>query len=974
MASEDDDLLSFLGLVETPKKSEPKKAMTPIAVGGNAEAFLALQNDIADKVKETSLRKRWMKFHRFTLVKTVEEVRALVDRALAHGRCSLDLETGGFDNRIDYVDGRPRTKHQIVGYAISVRGHGHYIPVRHHYDANYEERDPNVPVESVEQEITRLCRASQPVLTPEGLADDPLGSKAIQEPGKVIVYFANAKFDQEFLYPVTGIDFWHPSSFEDAELAIYAVHSDADLGLKDNALRFLKIKDPETKEYVPYEMINYDELFPPNTPRRERKIATRYPDDDSDIVVYGCSDAICTELLCEHRKTDWEHTQPGLEYDYREVVSAVIESKYTFTYRLEKQTVQVIRVMERNRSKIDRAEIQRLLTEAEAELATLLTEIRKVGIARDRTLFAELNPGSPKQLSDFLFSERGLDLKPKPNFTEAKQQYETNAKVLEKLGDAPGASKVLTDIIKYKQIDKIKGTYLQGMLDTCDDQDQLRYKFNQLGAITGRFTAPQGDTSDGYAGIPIQGIPVRDDPKKPKVAHSLRRAFIARDGYTLVKCDYSGQELRISTNLSGEDVWINEFLHGTGDIHTITAKNIFGPHITKKDEVERDKGKRVNFSILYGGGIKAVQRNAGCAEHDAARWIEQFLAGVPKIEQWIKKQHAFVKANKGVYSAFRRWIEVPGAAIKEGDLSCQRCGHCFTPKKAETEPCSNCGEKIRLAVIDKKEAWSRKGSAERESVNYPVQATGADIMKVALVLLTKAFRKLNWDRYYDQNWNQLGDDRVRMILTVHDEIVFEIKHQHLMEVIPVVIELMEYPSQLLQWKVPLVVDVSLGLNWGSKIAWDKVISKKTPVPEWLVEFVTPDALPEKIPAGLPLVPTISSTATTFTPPAASVSTVRAASPVDPLPKTATNGIQKPVAKKIARFVLCQTYLTEASVRLTYEAVAGSLQPGGDVLLCLVDQHDNVLIDPLEKPIPIDPVCFGHKMADRGLGPVTYVLT
>jgi len=500
----------------------------------------------------------WMRFHEFVLVRSSQELEEIIDKAIAHGSCALDLETEGFDNRINYdAEGKPHTVHQIVGVCLAVKGTGYYIPVRHVFNPTYEEPDPNVAPYLVEKALTRLCQAAQPVLTPEGLVEDPLGSTKIAEKGKVVIKFWNAKFDQEFLYPVTGVDYWHPSSFEDGLLARYCIYTDDTLKLKDQAKLQLRIKDPKTGEEYPYEMIRFQDLFKKEVKKANRKIPNLHPLLDKNVTRYGCSDAICTELLVDH------------------FLPEIPKLKVDFIYLVEKHTVQVVRQMERTRTKIDRGAVAAVLEEAEKELTLLDTQIKELATSKGQTNF---NPASPAQLSDFLFGSQGLDIQPKPPKTGdgTGDQYKTDADTLEAmLEENPEAPPVLRWILHYRQIQRIIGTYLNRFLADCDELEQLRFNFNQTGAATGRFTAPAGKPDHGFFGGPIQGIPARDDPKKPKVAHSLRRVFVAREGYTLVKADYAGQELRLVANTSGEPLWINEFLHGTGDLHSLTARAFF---------------------------------------------------------------------------------------------------------------------------------------------------------------------------------------------------------------------------------------------------------------------------------------------------------------------------------------------------------------------------------------------------------------
>jgi len=871
------------------------------------------------------LTKPWMKFHQFVLVKTVEQVRQIVDSMLEHGRGAIDLETEGLDNRIYYdEEDKPYTVHKIVGFCLGYKGIGHYIPVRHKFDTFYGEKDPNVPSAGVESEIRRLCLASQPVLTEEGLQEDTLASPKIAVPPKVVLYFWHAKFDQEFLYPITGIDFWHPASFEDGMLAAYTTFSDDDsLGLKDKAFQRLQIEDPELKVdgkpvRHPYEMIKFKELFSKGKSNKDMHFADLYPEEGSAVVKYACSDAICTEALCETKKVDWALTQPNLKVHYKEVLTAITDKKFAFTYRLEKQTAQATRVMERPRVKIDKKEIVALLARAEAERDKYSALITSMAEKRGLENF---NVGSTKQLSDFLFTSKGLDISPKPEQNAASGQYKTDAATLEKMSENPDAQEVLVWIVKYRQIDKIIGTYLTSMSTNCDANDELRFGFNQTGAATGRFTASAGMPDHGYSGIPIHGIPARSDPKKPEVAHSLRRAFVARKGYTLVKVDYAGQELRVVANLSGEKVWIDEFLNGTGDLHTITAKAFFGQHITKEDKVERTAGKTANFALIYGGGPQAIMRATGCDKVEGTRRKANFDKSVPTFAGWVKTQHANVKKTKGVFTAFGRFIAIPDANVKAGDLD-------------------NKGNPII-------EADARKigAACERKSTNFPIQGSGADIMKISMVKLVKEFTKFGWLRHG-------GDDSVRMLLTVHDEIVFEVKHERLAQAMPVIIATMEFPSKMAKWRVPLIVEPLISQTWEAKLDWHEVMAGKkadgtpVPVPKWLEgtlkpgeEHDTPEAVPPHQVTPL------------------TVSTIVPSGPVNPTKGTLPTYI----------FALNDTYLTRRSVDLVFEALAASIDPDSRVFLCLKDSQHNILIDPTKRKIPINPQTFSMKLRDKNLG-------
>jgi DNA polymerase I-like protein with 3'-5' exonuclease and polymerase domains len=770
----------------------------------------------------TDIFKAWMHYHEFVVVKTVEELEEVVKQAFKTGKCSLDLETQGLDNRIymrdpntirgpieEYWDGpRParvaQTVHKIVGYCLSPDGHtGYYVPVRH------TEGSKNVDPVAVGKVIKKLCRAAQPVIKPEGMDVDPLASPLIEK-AKIKLFFWHAKFDQEFLLPITGIDFWHPESFEDGMLVYYCIYTnDKNLGLKDKSYKKLTVKrdgnlvlgiierDPKNAKHelvreaptgtpIAYEMIELKDLF-----MRGRAIDFGSLDPE-EARYYACSDAICTYLHCD---------DPAIQ-------SAIKDPRYAGVYRIEKQVVQVLRWMERNRIRIDHEYVRKLFEDARKEADDYRKQI--VSLAAQKG-FNNFDPQSTQQLSDFLFaSPAGLNITPKPEKTkdELRNQYKTDADTLEKLVENnPDINPILITIVKFRQVEKVIGTYLTGMLNNCDENSELRYQFKQTGAPTGRFTAPAGDPAHGYGGIPIHGIPSTYDEKKPKVATALRKAFVARKGYTMVKVDFAGEELRIVTNLSGEPVWIKEFNEGSGDLHTITAKAFFGNEITKQ---QRQQGKMANFSLVYGGGTMAIMRATKCTQQEAARRKANFDKAMPVFNEWVKGQKAKVKRDKGVFTAFGRWMAVP-------DVD--------SPDKAVVAAC------------------------ERYSLNYPIQGSGADIMKMALVMLYKRFWKEGW----------IQDESARFMLTVHDEIVFEVKHEMLMTIMPVIEHIMTEPGRIKKWKVQLEVEPLIDAHWDPKYDYHKIMhgydkpGKESPdtyakvgdryyqkPPPWLKDILVPD--------------------------------------------------------------------------------------------------------------------------------------
>lgn len=912
--TDDEDLKAAVD-ASTPK-ARPRQ-LTFADSGDDAESFL-MSSGLKSERTVPDITKPWMKHHEFVLVQTVAEVEQIVDAAIASGHASLDLETEGLDNRIYYnAQGKPETVHKIVGFCVSYGDakKGYYIPVRHRPTDGGPSHNVE-PVEAVETAITRLCVAAQPEIDPSD--PDQLSGKKWVTPPKVIIDFWHASFDQEFLYPVTGIDWWHPDGFEDGNLACFVRYSDdKNLSLKDKAPELLK--DPDGN---PYEMIGIKELFPN---RRKIDFPSLSPDEPG-VQKYACSDAICTRLLGDHPQA----------------TKAMKDPKFAQTYRNEKQAAQVKRVMERPRVRINKAKVRELLAAAEEKREKLRQQICDLAAQRG---FPDFEPGSPKQLSDFLFTSAGLDINPKPPRNEKSQQFKTDANTLEELVKELGANAppVLTWIVSFREQDKLIGTYLASMEANGDAQDEFRFQFKQTGAATGRFSAPAGEPEHGYSGIPIHGIPGTSD---------LRTCFEAREGYLMVKCDYAGEELRIVTNLSNEPVWVKEFTEGDGDLHTITARAFFPGHDNEpsdKKKEQRKMGKIANFALVYGGGPASIQRATGCDKLEAQRRKQAFDKALPVFASWVKSQHAKVKKELGVYTAFGRWVAIPDAAIKEGDLDSY--GNRVTAEDAN---------RIRAAC-------------ERHATNYPIQGSGADIMKIAMILIHKELHKRRWLK-------NGGDDSVRMLLTVHDELVFEIKHHRVLEALDVITEAMERPSRMPPprysppWKVPLVTDPLVGKTWGAETGCHRAkegvplkegevqlgnwVFKK--IPAWLHQLLAPDGTPS------PAAPPPAAPPAPPGPPPSAVEAGPRASAPPASPEVAPKASDSIVTLRL-------NHLTRITVAHLRSLCACHLKEDGPRLLLVYGLSGDVLIDP-SLGIRVDPDGLAENLLSLNLSDGKYALS
>lgn len=455
-----------------------------------------------------------------------------------------------------------------------------------------------------------------------------------------------------------------------------------------------------------------------------------------NALYYGAPDAMNTLLLYHYFKKKIDEQDP------------TGKTGPWIVYGIEKRCVFVTMEMERNLAKIDRSYFQGLRDKVVGDI-----EKTKEGIYE--IIGHEFDLNSPKQLGPILFEEQKITY-PVKEKTESGQ-YETSEAVLEKVKDK---YPVIALILKYRKLTKVLGTYIDNFLKNSDENDEVKFQLNQLQADTGRYSGSGGSglNIDGYCGVNCQNIPKPDD-KDPE-AIDLRRGIIARPGYKILSIDYSGEELRIAANISREPKWVKEFLEGTGDIHSITARIIYGRQdISKK---ERAVGKRLNFLTLYKGGAGGFSTAAKIPYETARRMLMNFFRDYKGLKNWMDRE---IKA-------------------------CRKRGYSRTVFG-------------RRRPLQKFYASSDKGiqaKGDRCAINSCIQGGGADIIKIALYKVWKWIRD-----------NDLQDD-VRLLMPIHDEIVFEIKEDKLEVLTPEICEIMTLGPTIksLGWDIPLDVDAEYG--------------------------------------------------------------------------------------------------------------------------------------------------------------------
>ena len=793
-------------------------------------------------------QKPWMIDKKMSRV-TVDTIDRVIDECITSGLYALDLETTGLDTRV--FDGCTASK--IVGCCLSPDGvSGYYIPVRHKIADSGESHPANVPWTRFEASMRRLL-------------DSP-----------AVAIFHNGKFDQELLQFNGGdsLGDWDDiNKWEDTLILTY---------LLDSRARRFGLK-PTAKALLDMEMVELRDLY---GPAHKGPLDFSLLDPTWDPAIwYGCSDAICTYLL--FKKIHEQVVNPNDRVKGQ-----------TGVYKIEKLCVIATRWMERARIKVDRKKIWDFIQPGQKEYFDALSEVYASAselLGRDITpasfrLFGEnLHLNDPDCLIDVQLEEARNEAKHKKldptedhkgktriktirksvptvvgkgmedidfqevydvlspeqlgllfrelgvkglTVTEKSGQVKTTKAELERLIDDSGDEfPFMSKIRRFREAHKALSTYLYPLYRDCNHSgnyadDSVKIDFLNFGTDTGRFSAPGGDPEHGGTSYPFQGTPSPDKPA-PFYLKRIRECIIPRPRKKLVAIDCSGVELRIVTNLSRETKWIDEFFRCAdcgmtfdrgslpppppeapppfcpkcgsdkiGDLHTLTALNIYGKDSRSAPDWKdkRKHGKMLNFALCYGGGHQAAMRAVGCDKNEGFRIKKQYDGTYTGLFAWWRSQKEFGKKHGFVLTAYGRRYPVPDINMPE-----------------ELDP---------VTKRDKNGGFRSK--AERNAVNSPIQGTSADITKLAMGLVYQECRKRGWL------------DKVHMIATVHDELVFEIDDDILEEAVEALVECMaKRPVRNLAWIVPITVDVEMGPDWSVPWNLNEILRSR----EWPAELI-----------------------------------------------------------------------------------------------------------------------------------------
>ena len=378
--------------------------------------------------------------------------------------------------------------------------------------------------------------------------------------------------------------------------------------------------------------------------------------------------------IAPERDTPSAHLFPDLEAKMREEcrvagVDAVLDT-------IEIPLVNLLAEIEENGFKISPSGMHEY-SEALGELADELTARIYMQAGH------EFNINSPKQLGEVLFVELGLRAPKK-----TKSGYSTSAEVLEELRSE---SPIVDDILEYRQVTKLRGTYAASLPEVADESDRIHTDFKQALTATGRLSSADPN---------LQNIPIRT-----KMGREMRRYFIADEGYSLVDADYSQIELRLLAHISGDYNMTEAFSSGE-DIHRKTAAAVFGiPEESVNDEM-RKRAKAVNFGIVYGISGFSLAKDIGTSVPEATRYIKNYLMNYPSIDRYLEDVVEDAKKNGYTTTLFGRRRYIPELSAQNGNL---------------------------------------RAFGKRVAMNAPIQGTAADIMKLAMLAVDKRLKNEGLD-------------------------------------------------------------------------------------------------------------------------------------------------------------------------------------------------------------------------------------
>ncbi len=417
-----------------------------------------------------------------------------------------------------------------------------------------------------------------------------------------------------------------------------------------------------------------------------------------------------------------------------------------------------LRLYEKLMPMVAAAEQETLFREVEMPLLPVLIDMEQTGVRIDAGFLEGLsvemaekmagleteiyeaaggpfNVASPKQLGEVLFERLKL-----PRGKKTKTGWSTDVEVLTKLAEE---HEIAARVLEYRSLAKLKGTYTDALPKLVHPETgRIHTSFNQAVTATGRLSSSDPN---------LQNIPIRTEEGR-----RIREGFIPAAGNRLISADYSQVELRVLAHMADVAALKESFLQGE-DIHRRTASEVLGVFPDMVSDEQRRQAKAINFGVIYGMSAFGLAKQLGIARREAQDFIDRYFERYPAIRTFMDARIEEARQHQYVTTLLGRRCAIPEINSKNGAV---------------------------------------RGYAERNAINYPVQGSAADIIKVAMVKI--------YQRLADENL------QAKMVLQVHDELVFDVPETEVDTVRQLVCEEM---MQAVPLDVPLVVDVGVGKNW-----------------------------------------------------------------------------------------------------------------------------------------------------------------
>ncbi len=422
-------------------------------------------------------------------------------------------------------------------------------------------------------------------------------------------------------------------------------------------------------------------------------------------------------------------TEGDLRGAYEKLKKQIVTHNLDFLfYEVEMPLSKVLYEMESNGVQLDLGVFKTLSLDCEMKINEVQGSLFKIA-------GVEFNVNSPKQLSEVLFERLKL-----PVVKKIKTGFSTDEEVLTKLAAKHPLPAL---ILEYRQIAKLKSTYIDALPQMVDSKGRVHASFNQTGAETGRLSSNNPN---------LQNIPIRAD-----LGRQIRKAFIsfAKD-HVLLSADYSQIELRLLAHCSKDENLIKAF-KADEDIHCYTASLMFDVSEDKVDEKMRYAAKRINFGIIYGMSAFGLAKDLNISQAQAQDFIDKYFLRYPKVREFMDYSIGQAQEHGFVETLFHRRRYLP--EIKSANIGLRQF-------------------------------------AQRQAINAPLQGTAADIIKLAMVRIDQSIRA---KKLYST-----------MIMTVHDELVFDVPVKEQEQMASLVKHDMETVIKL---SVPLKASLKIGFNW-----------------------------------------------------------------------------------------------------------------------------------------------------------------